>query len=126
HQRNFELVETAGQHRQTNQSAAIARHEVDGIRRHLLVVHLQVPFVLAILVVANDDHPALAESLDGVLDSRERAVGFARPFGDLDGLGGSGFRLWHGSFSSVSTGHIVRDIVRDTLKGVPYSVSPTS
>ena len=76
HQRNLELVEPLRRHRQANQPAAVARHEVDRLGRDLLGGDRQIAFVLAILVVDDDDHLAGANRLDGVLDAGERrAVG---------------------------------------------------
>ena len=45
--------------------------------------HRQVAFVLAVLVVDDDDHPAGADGGDGLLDRRERAA-LAGAFGDAD------------------------------------------
>ena len=86
HQRNLELVEPLRRHRQADQPAAVARHEVDRLRRHLLGRDRQVAFVLAILVVDDDDHPAGADRLDGVLDAGERRAARLRDraLGDLD------------------------------------------
>ena len=72
HQRNLELVEPLRRHRQADQAAAVARHEVDRLRRDLLRRDRQVAFVLPILVVDDDDHLACAERLDRVLDAGER------------------------------------------------------
>ena len=49
----------------------------------LLRGNRQVAFVLAILVVHDDDHPAGANVGNGVVNRRERGA-FARPFGDPD------------------------------------------
>ena len=73
HQRNLELVEPLAGHRQADQAAAVRRHEVDRLGRHLLGGDRQVAFVLAILVVDDDDHLAAADRGDRVLDRRERA-----------------------------------------------------
>ena len=73
HQRDLELVEALAGHRQADQAAAVPRHEVDDLRRDLLdAAIVRSPFVLAVLVVDDDDHPAGADGLDGVLDRRER------------------------------------------------------
>ena len=58
HQRNLELVEPLRRHRQTDQTAAVPRHEVDRLRRDLLGRDRQIAFVLPILVVDDDDHAA--------------------------------------------------------------------
>ena len=83
HQRNLELVEPLAGHRHADQAAAVLRHEVDRLGRHLLGGHRQVAFVLAILVVDDDDHLAAADRGDGVLDRRERPRR-ARALRDLD------------------------------------------
>ena len=72
HQRNLELVEPLRRHRQADQAAAVPRHEVDRLRRHLLRRDRQVALVLAILIVDDDDHLAGADRLDRVLDAGER------------------------------------------------------
>ena len=79
HQRNLELVEPLAGHRHADEPAAVLRHEVDRLRRHLLGRQRQVAFVLAILVVADDDDLAGAERLDGVLDARERTCSSCGP-----------------------------------------------
>ena len=60
-ERNLELVEPLRRHRQADEAAAVLRHEVDGLRRHLRRRHRQIAFVLAILVVDDDDHLAGAD-----------------------------------------------------------------
>ena len=55
--------------------AALARHEVDRLGRHLLGREHEVALVLAVLVVHDDDELARAEVLDGALDGGERRVG---------------------------------------------------
>ena len=52
----------------TGISAAVPRHEVDRLGRHLLGGHRQIAFVLAILVVHDDDQLAGADGLDGLID----------------------------------------------------------
>ncbi len=83
HQRNLELVEPLAGHRHADQAAAVRGHEVDDLRRHLLGRDRQVAFVLAILVVDDDDHLAAADGVDGVLDRRKRAAR-ARALGDFE------------------------------------------
>ena len=73
HQRNLELVEPLAGHRQADQAAAVLGHEVDRLGRHLLGGHRQIAFVLAILVVDDDDHLAAADRGDGVLNRGKRA-----------------------------------------------------
>ena len=58
-------------HRQI-EPTGVRRHEIDRIGRRELRRDRQVALVLAILVVDDDDHPALADVLDRLLDRRER------------------------------------------------------
>src|SRR5678816_4398516 len=72
HLRDVELFETLLRHRHADQAAALGGHEVDDLGRDLLGGDGEVSLVLAVLVVDDDDHPAFAEGLDGVLDRRKR------------------------------------------------------
>ena len=54
--------------READQAAAMAGHEVDRFGRHLLGGDRQVAFILAILVVHQDDHLALTEVFENFLD----------------------------------------------------------
>ena len=74
HQRDFELVEPLRRHRQADQSAAVARHEVDRVRRHFLGRDRQIAFVLPIRVVDDDDHLPRTDRGDGILDTSERGI----------------------------------------------------
>src|SRR5262249_49934967 len=65
--------------RQADQPARLFGHEVDRLRGHELGGHHQVALVLAVLAVADDDHPPAADFLERFLDRRERAL--ARPAG---------------------------------------------
>ena len=71
-QRNLELVEPLRRHRQANQTAPEARHEIDRFGRHLLGRDRQVALVLPILVVDDDDERAGADRLNRLLDGSER------------------------------------------------------
>ena len=71
-------------HRQADQAAAVRRHEVDRLRRDLLGGDRQVAFVLAILVVDDDDHLAGADRGDRVLDAGERTGACAAPLAMRD------------------------------------------
>ena len=62
-----------GCHRQTNQSAAVLRHEIDDLRRNLLSGHSQVTFVFAIFIVDNDYHLPRAYRRNGIFDACECA-----------------------------------------------------
>ena len=55
------------------QSARVRRHEVDRFRCRAFGRDEQIAFVLAILVVNQDEHPAVARVLDQFLDRRQEA-----------------------------------------------------
>ena len=74
HQVEAERVAAFGGQRQADQAAALFRHEIDRLRGGELGRHRQVALVLAVLVVADDDHPPAADLLDRLLDRRERAL----------------------------------------------------
>ena len=71
---------------QADQPAPVPRHEVDGLRRHLRRRHRQVAFVLAILVVDDDDHLTGAECLQRVVDPGERGPAASRPWPASDAV----------------------------------------
>ncbi len=73
HQVQAELVAPVGGQRQADPAARLLGHEVDRRRCRELGGHHEVPLVLPVLVVADDDHPALADLLDRLVDRRERA-----------------------------------------------------
>ena len=70
HQREAELLDPLAGQRQANQAARVLGHEVDGLGRRPLRGNDEVALVLAILVVDQDEHPALAGFLDDVLGRR--------------------------------------------------------
>ena len=72
HQVEAELVAALVGEREADQAAAVLGHEVDRLGRGELGGHRQVALVLAVLVVADDDHPAAADLLDRFLDRGER------------------------------------------------------
>ena len=78
-QRNLQLVEALAGQRHADQAAAVRHHEVDRCRRNLLRGDREVAFVLAILVVHDDDHLAAADGVDRRFDRRNRALS-PRPF----------------------------------------------
>ena len=81
HQVEPELVAALRRQRQADEAAPVLRHEVDRLRRRELRGERQVALVLAVLVVADHDHPPAADVLDRLLDGREDAA--------------SSGRLWH-------------------------------
>ena len=66
HQRDAQLVEPLAGHRQADEAAPVARHEVDRLGRDLLGGDRQVALVLAVLVVDDDEHAAGADVLEGL------------------------------------------------------------
>ena len=62
---------------QINPRPYVAMKLID-LRRHLLRRNGQIPFVLAVLVVDDDDHLAVANGVDRVLDGGERLMRFSR------------------------------------------------
>ena len=74
HQVEPELVAALRGQRQADQPAAVRGHEVDRLGRDELGRHREVALVLAVLVVADDDHAAGADLLDRLLDRRERPL----------------------------------------------------
>ena len=87
-----ELLDALAGQRQADQAAAVARHEVDRLRRRHLRRDDQVALVLAILVVDQDDHAAVADVLDDLLDRRQRRV----EVGQRHVLQLGGFMIGHG------------------------------
>ena len=67
-----------GGEREADEAAALLGHEVDLLGGGELGRHREVALVLAVLVVADDDHPALAQVVERRLDARERLAS-ARP-----------------------------------------------
>src|SRR5438105_685508 len=76
HEREVELVAAVLGERQANKTAAVLGHEVGSLRRDLFGGHGEVAFVLAVLVVNQDDHAALANLFDSFFHSGERRFGF--------------------------------------------------
>ena len=72
HRAQVQLVGALGGEREADEPAAVGGHEVDGLGGDVRGRADQVAFVLAVLVVGHDDHPPLADVLDGVLDTVER------------------------------------------------------
>src|SRR5262249_42745150 len=71
HHSDLELVETLAEHRHADQAAAILGHEVDCFGSRLVRGHDEVPLVLPVFVVDDEDDAALPDLLDGLVDRRE-------------------------------------------------------
>ena len=55
---------------QADQTASMGRHEVDRFGRDLFGRHAEVAFVLAVLVIGEDDHAAAADLVNRFFDGR--------------------------------------------------------
>ena len=62
--------------RQADQAAPVLGHEVDGVGRRHLRGDDQVALVLAVLGVDQDDHAAVAQVVDDLVDRRQEALAF--------------------------------------------------
>src|SRR5262249_9928292 len=71
HHGDLQLVQALGEHGHAHEAAAVHDHEVHGFRGGLVGGHEEVPFVLAILVVHDDEDPPRADLLHCLLDLRE-------------------------------------------------------
>ena len=71
HQVEAELLAAFGGERQADQATRFLGHEVDRLGRRELRRHHQVALVLAVLAVADDDHPAAPDLFERFLDRRE-------------------------------------------------------
>ena len=68
HQRKLKLVHMFRRQREADQPASMGCHEVDRLRRHLLGCHDEIAFILTIFIVDKNDHMALLDCGDGVLN----------------------------------------------------------
>jgi len=91
HQRQVEVAAALLAERQADQPAAVLGHEVDRRRGDLLGRDGEVPFVLAVLVVDDDDDLAAAKACDRLLDGDEGSV-VGHDVGFLTGQGTPSFR----------------------------------
>ena len=99
HQVEAELVAAVGRQRQADQAAPVGGHEVDRLGRGELGRQGQVALVLAVLRVADHDHAAGADVLQGFLDRGERAHAcavwrLAEALGSAECAGCSSRRTW--------------------------------
>ena len=98
HQGNAQLVEPLPGHREADEAAPVAGHEVDDLGRDLLGGDGEVALVLAVLVVDDDQHLAGLEVLEGVGNGAERHSGVPQRARDCDPTGrgrpGAAPRTW--------------------------------
>ena len=71
HQRQAKLLDPLAGHGEADQAAPEARHEVDRVGCRALGGNDQIALVLAVLVVDQDEHAALAGLLEDFLDRGE-------------------------------------------------------
>ena len=69
------MLEPFLRHRQTHEPAPKLRHEIDGLRRDLLGGKRKVAFVLAVLVVDDDDHASRTNLFNRVWNVCKRGLG---------------------------------------------------
>ena len=67
----LQFVQPLAGHRKTDQAAAVRRHEVDRFGRDFFGGDHQVAFVLAILIVDDDDDSAFLDLRDGFFNRCE-------------------------------------------------------
>ena len=77
HLREAELLAALSAQAEADQAACVRRHEVDGVRGPELRGDDDVPLVLALGIVDDDDHLPVPDVLDRLLDPRERCDGRA-------------------------------------------------
>ena len=77
------MIDPRRGHRQANQPAPVGRHEVDRRGIGKLRRDYQIAFILAVLMVHQNEHTALARVFDDVLDRRDR---IAQPCLDRSGF----------------------------------------
>jgi len=92
HEREAKLVAAVFRERHADEAAAELGHEVDGVGRDFFGGHGEVALVLAVFVVNEDDHAAVADFFDGFFDGREMVS-----------------MVSHGEFSVVSPQLLVRE-----------------
>ena len=77
HQRQLELVDALPGQRQADQAAAVPGHEVDRVGSRHLRGNDEVALILPVLVVDQDEHPAVARLVDDLLGARHHAAAAA-------------------------------------------------
>ena len=72
------MIQALAEHGDTDQTAPVARHEVDALGRDLLGRDGQIALILAILVIRHDDELPGGNILDGFLDGRKAHLGLRK------------------------------------------------
>ena len=74
HQRQIQLTAALPGQGETDQAPAVGSHEIDVLRAHHGSGHDEIAFVLAILIVHDDDHSALSQIVDDLFYGVQRHV----------------------------------------------------
>ncbi|MCY1431774.1 hypothetical protein D9M71_477510 [compost metagenome] len=88
HQRQLQRFATLAGHRHADQATGVLGHEVDVLGLAALGGHDQVAFVLAVFVIHEDDHFALADVFDQFFDAVERHAAPPSQSGFQEAIGG--------------------------------------
>src|SRR3712207_5408635 len=113
------LVAALGGQREADQPAPLLGHEVDGVGRDELRRDREVALVLAVLVVADHDHPPGADVLDGLLDRRERPHRWATSLSTY-------FARTSTSRLTVAPGAAAPSVVRSSVSGMSETSNASS
>ena len=71
HHRQLEAIDELFVEGEADEPSPVHRHEVDGFGRDLFGRHREVPFVLAVLVVDEDDHRSGAHFIERLVHARQ-------------------------------------------------------
>ena len=64
HHRNTQLIKSLTDYRQTNQAASVHRHEVNGLRGHLVGGNGQITLIFSVFIIDDDEEFALFNVLN--------------------------------------------------------------
>ena len=121
-----ELVAAVGRERQADQPAPVLGHEVDRLGRGELGREREVALVLAVLGVADHDHPAFADVLDRLLDGAERRAQGAH----RSPAGAPPFSTYLANTSTsrftAGPGSAEPSVVRSSVSGISDTEKPVS
>src|SRR6185436_194646 len=121
HQVQAELVAAVGGESEADQPTCLAGHEVDVLRRRELGRESQVALVLAVLVVADDDHPARADVLERLL-----AAGKRRALAHRSSSFSTCFAITSTSRLTGRPGLPLPSVVRSRVSGISETENPVS
>ncbi len=72
HERQIQPVGHIAAQTQADQAPAVLRHEVDRLGRHVLRRHAEIPFVLTVFVIHQDNHPAFFHIINRFFNCTDR------------------------------------------------------